>query len=128
MRVVTGGHALWMGGWTGQVHRHQDIIGRGGLERPPAVLARLMTVARTLEAGLAMLPPAYALADGLIFDDHRVMPPDEIDPEYLEADEMPALLAALEDLGCSPGRARELAAPYRSRLGGKPEASLLSPD
>lgn len=112
MRILTGGHAIWMGGWTCQVHHHQDVICKGGLKRSPDIISKMKPFALEMEAGLFMLPPAYALADSLIHKDHRVMPPDEIENDYLDQDEAVNLRQALKDFGCSDDEVDVLAAPY----------------
>lgn len=121
MRILTGGHAIWMGGWTTQVHHGRDIIAADsttdGLVRGAAVLEVMRVVALpTGDAGEVMLPPAYALADGILHGDHRVMPPDEIDPDYLDQDGRPALLAALVALGASADETDAALATYGSAL------------
>jgi len=121
MRILTGGHAVWMGGWSGQVHHHQDVIGPEGLDRKASVLAVLRDAAAELSPGTFLLPPAHALADSLIHGDHRVMPPDEIDPDYLEKDERQTLRDALSELGCSGEEAEALASPYDAVLGVSPD-------
>lgn len=123
MRILTGGHAIWMGGWTGQVHHHQDIIEPDDQHRSPAVMAVLQAVAVSVGEGLHMLPPAYALADSLLHDGLRLMPPDEIDPDYLDQDERQSLHDALTHLGCPADRVEILASPYEDvlRVDGAPE-------
>lgn len=116
MRILTGGHAIWMGGWTGQVHHHQDIIEPDDQHRSPEVMTVLQNMAVHVGEGLHMLPAAYALADSLLHEGLRIMPPDEIDPDYLEQDERQSLRDALIHLGCSLDRAGALAAPYEDVL------------
>lgn len=117
MRLLTGGFAIWIGGWTGQVHHHRDIIGAGGgLVRTPEVLERLRVGAEPYEDGFMVLTPAYALADGLVHRDHALVPPDEIDPDYLDQREDLNLFSALKVLGVADLEAAGLVAPYLSRL------------
>jgi len=101
-----------MAAWSGQVHHHQDEISASGLQRTVKVIDRMMRVMEHVEEYTYILPPHYALADSLIHKDHRIMPPDEIDPDYIERDERAGLIAALQDLGCSLEDAKCLAAPY----------------
>lgn len=121
MRLLTGGHAIWMGGWSTQVHHARDVIETDpqgqGLHRSADALAVLRREAQpTAEADEMMLPPAYALADSLVHGDHRIMPPDEIDPDYLDRDELPALEAALRALGASAEEIARYAARYADAL------------
>lgn len=106
-----------MGGWTCQVHLHQDVISETGLQRSALVIEKLIRVADDLETGCFRVPPAYGLADSLMHRDHRIMPADEIDPDYIDRDERPHLLNALVDLGCTEKQAQHLAAPYDTVLG-----------
>jgi hypothetical protein len=116
MRLLTGGHAIWMGGWTGQVHLHQDFIGPGGLTRSSKIQEVLLAVSAEVEPGTYLVPPAYALADSLIHKDHRIMPADEIDPDYLDRDERPFLRSALEALGAHYDEIDDLVKPYEASL------------
>lgn len=118
MRIVTGGHALWMGGWSTQVHHKQDIIGgEGGLIRPEDVLRRYATIALPM-GDVALLPPAHALADSLVFHDHRIMPADELDPDYIEIDVRGDVAGALAALGQGVEIISALMAPYERVLSG----------
>jgi hypothetical protein len=106
-----------MGGWTGQVHLKQDVIGfDGDLSRSASVIETMISVSPLIEEGTYRLPPEYALADGLIHNDHRIMPPDEIDPDYLDRDERAPFKEALLALGASPDDVDDLMAPYCSCL------------
>lgn len=127
MRILTGGHAIWMGGWTTQVQLSPDVIDTegtspGGLRRTARVLEVLEAAARETEtAGEKMLPPAWALADSLAHADHRIMPPDEIDPDYVEEDARPVLRSALAALGVSPDRRDAILQDYDEALRGDPD-------
>jgi hypothetical protein len=120
MRILTGGHAIWMGGWSPQIHHHRDFIETGageGLKRPDGIVELMLSVAvPTTSSEEVMLPPHYALADGLIYQDHAVMPPDEIDPDYLDQDERPALRTALAAFGLSEQEIDDLVTPYEQVL------------
>lgn len=118
MRIVTGGHAIWMGGWSTQVHHKQDIIGgEGGLIRPVDVIRRYATIATPMD-DVVLLPPAHALADSLVFQDHRIMPADELDPDYIEMDVRGQVREALSALGQSADLISALMAPYEQVLSG----------
>ena len=112
MRILNGGHAIWMGGWTTQVYYHQDVIAADSLVRSPEVLAVLLQSSMETSPGTWLLSPAYALADSLIHQDHHVVPPDEIDPDYLDQDERENLRLALRKLGCKEADIESLARPY----------------
>ncbi len=115
MRILTGGHAIWMGGWSHQVHHAKDVISPdapNSLIRSDAIMSVLSLVAFEVEPGVYRLPPAYALADGLVHKDHRIMLPDEIDPDYLDRDERPAVIDALKALGMGQGDIAPALEPY----------------
>jgi hypothetical protein len=118
MRFLTGGFAIWMGGWTTQVHHHRDIIGcyPGALEREVAYCLRCRDFSTRFEEDLRILSPAAALADGLLHQDHDLVPPEDIDPDYLETPQVQAVLEALEVLGATRQDAEVLIEPYRLRL------------
>lgn len=116
MRILTGGFAVWMGGWTVQVHHHRDVIGPGMLVRTDKVMDQLRAVATAYDRDHLILPAVWALADGLAHDDHAVFPPDEIDPDYLERREDNNLREALLALGVTALEAQVLIQPYIAHL------------
>lgn len=116
MRILTGGFAVWMGGWTVQVHHNRDIIGPGMLMRTEKALMHLRNAATEYDNDHLILPAVWALADGLFHQDHAVIPPDEIDPDYLEGREDRNLEKALLSLGSTPLEARILMEPYLAYL------------
>jgi hypothetical protein len=113
-----------MGGWSSQVHHHQDVICDTGLQRSASVKAKLLEVSAEVEPGVFLLPPHYALADSLVHGDHRVMTPDEIDPDYIDQDERPRLREALEVLGCPEDEIPGIMAPYDFTLSDGQDLSI----
>ncbi|MCW3782964.1 hypothetical protein [Defluviimonas salinarum] len=116
--LLAGGSALWLQGWTTQIHRLTEIILPEGEIAETAGLGQVRILRRddrhfavlrdwSIEAdGRRMLRPEMAIADALV---HRGDPeaawlaaPDDIDPDAFETDRMPELLRALDALGAGP--------------------------
>jgi hypothetical protein len=120
--VVVGGSALYHGGWTTQVHHRVEVavlvdrntmtlpstdVGVQLVARPKRVMQVLLEAARGVASpweDLDMVPPEVAIIDsGLMRGTHydrlgRVtdLPPDEVDPDYLEEDASERFAAALD--------------------------------
>lgn len=131
--VIVGGSALYHGGWTTQVHPLIEVavlVDRNSMRLPltdcgvqlvprPARHMRLLldTAAEVASpwTGLAMVPPEVAIIDaglmrGTHFDRRGAvmdLPPDEVDPDYLEpdaAERFAAALARFAEIGASMDR------------------------
>jgi hypothetical protein len=119
--VIVGGSALYHGGWTTQVHHHIEVAvhadrntmsvpktdcGVQLVGRPTRYMRVLLEAASQVASpweDLLMVPPEYAIIDtNLMRNSHydrlgRVtdLPPDEVDPDYLEEDAAERFEAAL---------------------------------
>lgn len=118
MRFLTGGFAIWMGGWTCQIHHRRDMIGdlSGDLSRSDLCHKLYLEHSVPFEEGVRLLAPAAALADGLVFRDHPLTPPDEIDRDYLEEPQVESVEKILRKLGVSEDRLNAVLAPYHEFL------------
>lgn len=149
--VMVGGAALYHTGWTGQVQRRIEIavpVLRQNVALPAApgpfvLVPRFPKHIDTLLAhvsrdasGWDRIPvaePAYALADMFaamptIPNAVRVkpVPPDEIDPDLLEADQRESVSQALKDLGASDALRNRVLEEYGTVLAG-PAGSAPEP-
>lgn len=130
MRVLIGPTAVWLGGWTGQVSWLRHVATPASWVGPPAAdeagvrccpfrMRRIRAVAVGGDPGLCLpprLPAAMALADGIMNGNIPVTPPDEIDPDYMEGDEVAELIAAFKHFGADRDTALDLARPYLAVL------------